>query len=64
MKHVKLETPSPAREMARIKTLRVGVALLISSLVLLVYQAVTLRTSLTEDANMIAEMVADTPRRR
>jgi diguanylate cyclase (GGDEF)-like protein len=59
MKHVKLETPSPAREMARIKTLRVGVALLISSLVLLVYQAVTLRTSLTEDANMIAEMVAD-----
>jgi len=59
MKHVKRDTPSPAREMARIKTLRVGVALLISSVVLLVYQAVTLRTSLTEDANMLAEMLGD-----
>ncbi|CAN7283077.1 EAL domain-containing protein [Trinickia sp. LjRoot230] len=55
----KRETPSPTREMARIKMLRVGVALLVASLVLLVYQAATLRASLTDDANMLAEMIAD-----
>lgn len=51
--------PSPAKEVTRIKMLRAVVALMVSSLVLLVYQAVTLRTSLTESANMQAEMIAD-----
>ncbi|RKP44643.1 EAL domain-containing protein [Trinickia fusca] len=45
--------------MARVKLAGVCVALLISSAVLLVYQAVTLRTTLTENANLQAEMIAD-----
>ncbi|PMS11330.1 GGDEF-domain containing protein [Trinickia caryophylli] len=45
--------------MTRIKMLRVIVALIVSSVVLLGYQAVTLRTSLTESANAQSEMIAD-----
>lgn len=59
MKRTGHGTPSPLKEMARVKLVGVGVALLISSVVLLVYQAVTLRTSLTDDATLLAEMIAD-----
>lgn len=61
MKRSGHDTPSPMKEMARVKLVGVGVgvALLISSAVLLIYQAVTLRASLTDDANLQAEMIAD-----
>ena len=51
--------PSPLKEMARVKLAGFGVALLISGLVLLVYQAITLRSTLTADAAVQADIVAD-----
>lgn len=51
--------PSPMKEMARIKLAGFGVALFISGLVLLLYQALSLRSALTADANVQADMIAD-----
>jgi diguanylate cyclase len=59
MKRNEPSTPSAVKEIARVKLVGVGVALLITSVVLLVYQAVTLRASLTDDANLQAEIIAD-----
>ena len=47
------------KEMARVKLAGFGVALLVSGLVLLIYQALSLRAALTDDANMQADMIAD-----
>ncbi|TAM49110.1 MAG: EAL domain-containing protein [Paraburkholderia sp.] len=51
--------PSPMKEMARIKLVGFGVALFVSGLVLLLYQALSLRSALTADANVQADMIAD-----
>jgi diguanylate cyclase (GGDEF)-like protein len=51
--------PSPTKEMSRVKLAGFGVALLISGLVLLVYQAISLRSALTADAAVQADMIAD-----
>jgi len=47
------------KEMARIKLAGFGVALFVSGLVLLLYQALSLRSALTADANVQADMIAD-----
>ncbi|WP_116137748.1 putative bifunctional diguanylate cyclase/phosphodiesterase [Trinickia diaoshuihuensis] len=52
-------TPSPLKETARVKLAGFGVALLISGLVLLGYQAFSLRASLTASANVQADMIAE-----
>ncbi|MGN6314944.1 bifunctional diguanylate cyclase/phosphodiesterase [Trinickia sp.] len=52
-------SPSPMKEMARVKLAGFGVALLVSGLVLLVYQALSLRSALTVDATVQADMIAD-----
>lgn len=59
MKHSGHHGPSPMKEMARIKLAGFGVALLVSGLVLLLYQALSLRSALTADANVQADMIAD-----
>ncbi|MGN6652573.1 putative bifunctional diguanylate cyclase/phosphodiesterase [Trinickia sp.] len=59
MKRNENHAPSPMKEMARVKLAGFGVALLISGLVLLVYQAISLRSALTADATVQADMVAD-----
>ncbi|WP_206951836.1 putative bifunctional diguanylate cyclase/phosphodiesterase [Trinickia acidisoli] len=59
MKRSGHHAPSPMKEMARVKLAGFSVALLISCLVLLVYQAISLRSSLTADANVQADMIAD-----
>jgi diguanylate cyclase (GGDEF)-like protein len=59
MKQSENHAPSPAKETSRVKLAGFGVALLISGLVLLVYQAISLRSALTADANVQADMIAD-----
>lgn len=59
MKESPDHTPSPIKEMARVKLAGFGVALLISGFVLLAYQAFSLRSALTADANVQADMIAD-----
>ncbi|MDG0023928.1 EAL domain-containing protein [Trinickia sp. Y13] len=59
MKHSGHPGPSPMKEMARIKLAGFGVALFVSGLVLLLYQALSLRSALTADANVQADMIAD-----
>jgi diguanylate cyclase (GGDEF)-like protein len=51
--------PSPLKETSRVKLAGFGVALLISGLVLLVYQAISLRSALTADAHVQADIIAD-----
>jgi diguanylate cyclase len=50
---------SPMKEMARIKLAGFGLALFVSGLVLLVYQMLSLRSALTDDATVQADMIAD-----
>lgn len=50
---------SPMKEMARVKLAGFGLALLVSGLVLLVYQALSLRSALAADAAVQADMIAD-----
>ena len=59
MKHSAHHGPSPMKEMARIKLAGFGLALFVSGLVLLVYQALSLRSALTDDATVQADMIAD-----
>ncbi len=59
MRHSRHPGPSPMKEMARIKLAGFGVALFVSGLVLLLYQALSLRSALTADANVQADMIAD-----
>jgi len=59
MKESPDHTPSPIKEMARVKLAGFGVALLISGFVLLAYQAFSLRSDLTANANVQADMIAD-----
>ena len=59
MKHSENPAPSPMKEMARVKLAGFGVALLISGLVLLAYQAIALRSTLMADATVQADMIAD-----
>jgi diguanylate cyclase len=59
MKRRERREVSPMKEMARIKLAGFGVALLVSGLVLLIYQALSLRSALTDDASMQADMIAD-----
>ncbi len=59
MKRKAAPAPSPMKEMARVKLAGFGVALLISGFVLLAYQAFSLRSALTADATVQADMVAD-----
>lgn len=59
MKRNENHGPSPMKEMARVKLAGFGVALLISGFVLLAYQAFSLRSALTADATVQADMVAE-----
>ncbi len=59
MKHSGHHAPSPTKEMARVKLAGFGLALLVSGFVLLVYQALSLRSALTADAAVQADMIAD-----
>jgi diguanylate cyclase (GGDEF)-like protein len=59
MKRTENHAPSPMKEMARVKLAGFGVALLISGFVLLAYQAIALRSALSADATVQADMVAD-----
>ena len=59
MKQSEDYAPSPTKEMSRVKLAGFGVALLISGLVLLVYQAITLRSALMADATVQADIIAE-----
>lgn len=59
MKRSSTVTPNPVPLPPRIKLLPASIALVAAGVVLLAYQAVTLRAALTQDVGMQAEMVAD-----
>lgn len=59
MKRTTEVTPSAVLPLPRIKLLPASIALVAASVVLLAYQAITLRATLAEDVDMQAEMVAD-----